>query len=245
MKIGIYVINLARSRARWDGLSQKADKLGILLERVEGVDGAALATEERNDLDLTSFLRENGRAVLPGEYGCYRSHLLAVSKFQASEHEAAIILEDDVELAAGLVERATAILEAVPEAELVKLLNHRTKWFRKRATSRLGDEVGRSIHGPQGSAACYLITRSGAEKILKHMKVMRYPVDVALERGWHTELGVFTVRLNVLNLSSASKTTEIATRDDYRKGKFRGPRRAITHLLRALDYIRRIRYCLS
>jgi glycosyl transferase family 25 len=245
MKIGVYVINLARSRARWDGLSQKAGELGIALERVEGVDGAALATGTRTDLDMKRFLRENGRIVLPGEYGCYRSHMLAVSTFRSSDYDAALILEDDVELAADLVERAAAILEAVPDAELVKLLNHRTKWFRPRATSRLGDEIGRSVHGPQGSAACYLITRSGADKILKTLEVMCYPVDVALERGWHSGLAVFTVRDNVLNLSPASKTTEIATRDDYRKGKFRGPRRTITHLLRALDYIRRIRYCLS
>ncbi|WP_159949859.1 glycosyltransferase family 25 protein [Rhizobium sp. 18065] len=245
MKIGIYVINLARSRARWDGLSQRAYELGVTLERVEGVDGAALAKGARSDLDMKHFLRENGRTVLPGEYGCYRSHILAVSTFLASNYDAAIILEDDVELAVGLIERAIAIREAMPDADLVKLLNHRTKWFRKTATSRLGDEIGRSIHGPQGSAACYLITRAGAEKILKSMQVMRYPVDVALERGWHTGLAVFTVRDNVLNLSPASKTTEIATRDDYRIGKFRGPRRTITHLLRALDYIRRIRYCLS
>ena len=41
MKIGVYVINLARSRARWDGLSHRAGELGIALERVEGVDGTA------------------------------------------------------------------------------------------------------------------------------------------------------------------------------------------------------------
>lgn len=245
MKIAIYVINLARSHARWEGLSNKARELGIPLERVEGVDGAALALEERSDLDVKRFLRENGRIMLPGEYGCYRSHLRAISNFRASDNDAAIILEDDVDLIPDLVERASAILEAAPQAELVKLLNHRTKWFRPKVTSRLGDVVGRAIHGPQGSAACYLITRSGADKVLKTMQVMSFPVDVALERGWHTGLAVFTVRDNVINLSAASKSTEIATRDDYRKGKFRGPRRTATHLLRALDYIRRIRYCLS
>ncbi|MCJ7993713.1 glycosyltransferase family 25 protein [Rhizobium cremeum] len=245
MKIGAYVINLDRSIERWRSLIAQTAQFGMQFVRVVGVDGAAIPAQQRTDIDERAFLRQNGRLMLDGEYGCYRSHLKALSTFLESDDDAAIIIEDDVEVPPELIERAEAILAAVPEAELVKLLNHRSRWFRLRATSRLGDRIGRCLHGPQGSAACYLVTRTGAEKLLRNIRVMSYPLDIALERGWQNGVNVFTVKDNIARLSpTTSKMTEIGTRADYRKRKFRGPRRAITHLMRALEYTRRIRYAL-
>lgn len=245
MKIGAYVINLDRSIERWRCLTAQAAQFGMQFLRVSGVDGAAIPAEQRTEIDEPAFLRQNGRLMLAGEYGCYRSHLKALSTFLESDNDAAIIIEDDVEVPPKLIERAQAILDAVPDAELVKLLNHRSRWFLSRATSRLGDQVGRCLHGPQGSAACYLVTRKGAEKLLQSIRVMSYPLDIALERGWHNGVNVFTVKDNIARLSpTTSKMTEIGTRADYRERKFKGPRRVITHLMRAIEYMRRIRYAL-
>ncbi|MGX5664356.1 glycosyltransferase family 25 protein [Rhizobium daejeonense] len=245
MKIGAYVINLDRSIERWRCLTAQAAQFDMQFLRVSGVDGAAIPAEKRIEIDEPAFLRQNGRLMLDGEYGCYRSHLKALSTFLESDNDAAIIIEDDVEIPPKLIERAEAILDAVPDAELVKLLNHRSRWFRLRKISQLGDQVGRCLHGPQGSAACYLVTRKGAEKLLSSIRVMNYPLDIALERGWQNGVNVFTVKDNIAHLSpTTSKMTEIGTRADYRKHKFRGPRRTITHLMRAIEYIRRIRYAL-
>ena len=63
--------------------------------------------------------------------------------------DAAIIMEDDMELQPDLMERAEAVLAAVPKAELVKLLNHQSKGILKKATTKFGDATGRGIHGPQ------------------------------------------------------------------------------------------------
>ncbi|PZU83018.1 MAG: glycosyl transferase family 25 [Shinella sp.] len=245
MKIGAYVINLDRSIERWRCLTAQAAQFGMQFMRVSGIDGASIPSEQRTEIDEPAFLRQNGRLMLAGEYGCYRSHLKALSTFLEGDNDAAIIIEDDVEVPPKLFERAEAILEAVPDAELVKLLNHRSRWFRPRATSRLGDRVGRCLHGPQGSAACYLVTRKGAEKLLRSIRIMSYPLDIALERGWQNGVNVFTVKDNIAHLSpTTSKMTEIGTRADYKKRKFKGPRRAITHFMRAIEYARRIKYSL-
>ncbi|MDE1991570.1 MAG: glycosyltransferase family 25 protein [Rhizobiaceae bacterium] len=242
--IGIYVINLDRCVERWSAIRSQARRYGIPIIRVPAIDGREIAPEDYVDVDRMSFLRHGGRQLLPGEYGCYRSHLRAISTFLGSSFDAAIIMEDDVEMACDLVERASQIIDAVDEADVIKLFNHRSRAFRRAATTALGDEVGRCLHGPQGSAACYAVTRRGAQRIATSMKTMTYPFDAALERGWFHGANVFTVRQNLVNLGPFSKITQIATRDDYRAIKTNGLKRLPTHLLRMLDFSRRVKYAL-
>jgi len=244
MMIPVYAINLDRSVDRWKRLREQAERLNINLTRVPAVDGSAIAPELREDVRHDRFRRFNGRSVLAGEYGCYRSHLKAIELFLASGAEAALVVEDDIELVPDLTARAAAILRAVPGAGVVKLINHRARWFIPKATTDLGDEIGRCLHGPQGSAACYLVTRAGAEKLLEAISIMEFPYDVAIERGWSTGLATYTVRENIVTLGPWKDVTEIADRRQYRAVKITGPRRIFTHVFRAVDYVRRIAYAL-
>lgn len=242
MKLGVYVINLDRSQDRWDAISSRAKACGIEIIRIAAVDGRAIASENYVDVDHRSFMRQGARTLLPGEYGCYRSHLSCLSTFLFSEFDAALVLEDDVEVGADLIARTLAILDAAPDAHLVKLYNHRSRLFLPICTSRLGDRVGHSIHGPQGSAACYVVTRSGAQKAIAAMSRICFPYDVALERGWSHGMKVLSVRRNIVGLGPLCRQTEIASRGDYRRHKRGGLRRIVTHFYRSVDYLRRIAY---
>ncbi|WP_246659207.1 glycosyltransferase family 25 protein [Rhizobium sp. FY34] len=242
MKISVYAINLDRSADRWSELHQQAETLDLQLIRVPAIDGAKLSPHDWHDCDDREFQRRNGRLVLPGEYGCYKSHLKALAAFIASGDPAAVIVEDDVRLTTDLAERIQALMTARPEAELIKLYNHRIVWFRHFATSSHGDEIGRAAHGPQGSAACYLVTRSGALKLLKSLKVMHYPWDVALERAWVTGARTYATREPVVQ-STHARTT-IATGSAYRASKFRWWKRMSTYAMRTIESARRIFYAL-
>ncbi|MBB6303767.1 glycosyltransferase family 25 protein [Rhizobium leucaenae] len=245
MKLGVYVINLDSSIERWRAVRAKADQYAIPVVRVAAIDGRQLSQWEYGDVDWKSFVRHGGRSILAGEYGCYRSHIKCLSTFVESEFEAAIVMEDDVEVAADLIERTVSILNAVRKADIVKLFNHRSLGFRRMATSALGDEIGRCLHGPQGSAACYVITRLGAEKMLSALRRMAFPFDVALERGWHHGSNVLTAKRNLVSLMTHSRESLIGHRVDYRQVKFFGPKRLPTHALRAVEYWHRIRYALE
>ncbi len=242
---GAYVINLDSSSKRWADVSSQATLAGMEINRVPGVDGRAIPSTQRSGFNEKAFLRRNGRAMLPGEYGCYRAHIRALEAFLSSDYENAIIMEDDVELRQDFTNRAEAILRAVPSAEVVKLLNHRSKWCRTVAVSEYGDAVGRCLHGPQGSAACYLITREGARKLLASADNIEFPYDMTLERGWKTGVSIYTVRQNIVELSERSVMSQIADRAQYRAVKLRGARKLATHFLRVIEYARRIRYALS
>lgn len=240
MEIRIYAINMDRSVDRWNELAQQAGELGLELHRVEAIDGTSVAEEDRVEWNQQAFRLNTGRDMLPGEYGCYRSHMKALSAFLDSGLPAGLIVEDDIALVTNLPDRAAAALEAVPRADVIKFFNHRMVGFRHCATTTYGDRIGRAFHGPMGSAACYLVTRAGAAKLLSGMNVMEYPLDIALERGWATGAEVFTVHRDVV--WSKRPPSTIATRAVYRTKKFTWWRRLPTHWIRLRDYLARLRY---
>jgi len=240
MEVRIFAINLDHSADRWSVLSDRAEILGFSLVRVTGVDGATVAPQSRIDCDVRAFKRNNGRTILPGEYGCYRSHLRALSVFLETGEPAGVIVEDDIELSSDLLLRAGLAVEALPEAHAIKLFNHRLVGFKRITTSSFGDEIGRAIHGPQGSAACYVVTRAGAERLVNRLKIMEYPWDIALERGWATSTRIYTTRSDVA--VPARNSTTIATRAAYKATKFPWWKRLTTYGIRMLEAIRRVAY---
>lgn len=243
MSICIYVINLDRSTDRWNALSDQAKALQFDLIRIAGVDGREIPADQRSGFNERDFQRNNGRTMLAGEYGCYRSHLKVLTAFLETGDAACLIVEDDIVLSADLVARAEAAIAAVPDADVIKLLNHRIVGFRRVATSATGDEIGRATHGPQGSAACYVVTRLGALKLLKEIGTMRFPWDVELERGWASGVRIYTTRQNVTAVNVGG--SNIGSRSVYRATKFPWWKRLPTYAIRTVETVRRISYAFS
>jgi glycosyl transferase family 25 len=241
----IYVINLDRCPERWQRLRGQAVQFGLNVIRIGAVDGSMIAEHERADFHHRQFVYHNGRKPLPGEYGCYRSHLIALAQFVASGDDAAIIMEDDVDLNARLIPRAIAALQTIPGAGLVKLVNHRMVGFRRAATSAEEDIVGRCLHGPQGSAACYIVTRRAAEKLLTTLRPMFLPYDVALERGWATGVETFSTEENLADFGPYRSDTTIGKRSHYRAVKKHFVLRASAHWFRTHDQVRSWLYTLK
>lgn len=242
MTLPVYVINLDRSVGRWQLVAESAVAAGLELVRVPGVDGRAIPAESRIDVSDAGFRRLAGRIMRPGEYGCYQSHLTALDRVVASGVPAAIIAEDDVVFPEGFLPRVEALLADFPKGEVIKLINHRNKGFRRHGITRAGDEIGRCLHGPQGSAACYLVTASGARKLARAMRPMQLPFDVELERGWKTGAATYTVKQDFVALGPLDVETEIGTRQDYRSTRLPAWKRMPTHFFRVVDYAARILY---
>ncbi|MGC4410991.1 glycosyl transferase family 25 (plasmid) [Rhizobium rosettiformans] len=242
MSIRLFAINLDRSTDRWLRLSSRANELGLGVTRVSAVDGKWTAKDEREATDDLAFRRNTGRLMLAGEYGCYRSHIRALHTFLDSGVDVGLIIEDDVELTPDLQDRAMAAFIAMPEADVIKFFNHRVVGFKRSAASALGDQFGRAIHGPLGSSACYGVTRRGAMQLIKHLTIMRYPWDAALERGWDHGARVYTSRDNIATIAQGGTT--IATRDIYRSVKFPKWKRLGTYIRRLRDDVVRLQYAL-
>ncbi len=243
-RLPVLAINLPRSVDRWERISASVDGSGLVLQRILAVDGTTIPREKRHILDAPRFRRCHGRIALDGEYGCFLSHLAALAAVSEQKLPLAIVAEDDIAFDRGLAERVQSIFAASPGMELLKLANHRTSGFVLHGTSAMGDRFGRCIHGPQGSAACYAVTRKGAEGLLEALKTMWLPYDIAFERGWSTGVATYTTPLPLVAMNGAQMATTIATKEEYRVAKLPKIRQIGTALFRGMDYLSRMTYAL-
>ncbi|KRB14970.1 glycosyl transferase family 2 [Mesorhizobium sp. Root695] len=245
MNLPIFAINLDRETGRWSELLASAEAAGLTLQRIAAVDGRALAKKDWTEIDLPAARKLSGRDILPGEYACYRSHIQALEAFLAGGGAYGLIVEDDVLFSENTIRRIEAIIAAVPDFDAIKLTNHRMSFFMRAVETTEGDEIGRALHGPQGSAAAYLVTREGAQGLLSALAVMKMPWDVALERFWDTGLKVYSVRQNVLGFAASSKISGIAgPSGSYKFARLGGPSRLSAGALRAGDELRRLHHVL-
>ncbi|MER9952502.1 O-antigen ligase family protein [Mesorhizobium sp. M0047] len=245
MNLPIFAINLDRETGRWSELVASAEAAGLTLQRIAAIDGRALAKEDWTEIDLPTARKLSGRDILPGEYACYRSHIRALETFLAGGGAYGLIVEDDVLFSERTMRRIEAIIAAVPDFDAIKLTNHRTSFFMRAIETTEGDEIGRALHGPQGSAAAYLVTRQGAQGLLSALAVMKMPWDVALERFWDTGLKIYSVRQNVLGFAASSKISAIAgPSGSYKSARLGGPSRLSAGALRAKDELRRLHHVL-
>jgi len=177
----VFVINLATATER---LAYMADQLGAF-ERVEAVRGTAVP-----ERFAANFRQPT--PLLPGEIGCYASHLLAAEAVLARGLPYAVILEDDVEIAADFMETVDAALGNVPRNWDILSLSG-AKQHPHCTLSRLGNEsyLVRYLHFPKTTAA-YVISPSGCRKLLAERRRKR-PVDVDIRYGWEMGMNGFGV----------------------------------------------------
>lgn len=210
MNLPIFVINIKTAVKRWDLVQSAGNQAGLNLIRVDAIDGKSVPCDEWVDIDRDEFALNTAREIFPGEYGCYRSHVLALDTFIEEGSEYAVILEDDILPGDFLLEGVASIIGEVSDFDVIKLVNHRASGFIKLLETSNGDEIGRTIFGPQGSAAAYLVSRKGAIKLVGSLKKMKFPWDVALERYWYTDTNFLTVKSNVLKFSEERSSSSIA-----------------------------------
>lgn len=237
MTPAIFVINLDGSTDRWEQVSSSARHLDI--RRVPGVSGKSIPRAEWRHVAPLRFELSHGRVILPGEYGCYQSHLRALETVCDEGLPSAIIAEDDVLLSPDLPQRAAALLEA-SAADVMKLVNHRVRSFVRRGVSAGGDEFGRCMHGPMGSAACYAVSNRGARRLIEHLRTMWLPWDIALERGWDTGATTFTTLRPLVRIAREGHQSTVAKR--YGISKLPALQRLPAAAFRAEDYLRRAAY---
>lgn len=148
------------------------------------------------------------RPLLPGERGCYLSHLRAWQELLASEAQALVVLEDDVVLKPQLRQVLESLAQAPQDWDLVKLIG------------RGREKVGRRTVLPGGVAlvdyrrvpsltAGYVLSRSGAAKLVASRIPFARPIDVDLRHWWENGLRVRGVQPDAIGLAETSFDSSI------------------------------------
>jgi len=177
-----FVINLDRHPERLKFMRTQFQALGLDFTRVQAVDGSVEA--DRRDLSAASYA-----PLSVGEIGCFESHRKAWRMIVERDLPCGIVFEDDVAIASDLgqlqfdedlLQSADLIkIDTHPRASLLGTIDHALQGSERRVVRLLGSE---------NSASGYVITRHGAERLLKLSENYILPLDLFL---YHSEYSVF------------------------------------------------------
>ena len=169
----VFLVNLDQDATRLMSADEQLKRLDIQYERVSGVYGKKLPTDERR-VAFSSFRWwcTMGRAVAPAEIGCALSHYKIYRRMIADESlDYCCILEDDVELSpqfnSTLLEVERWIAPAKPQ--VVILNDHQGQY------ARLPPGIHRSLGGTCTDG--YVLTRVAARNLLEANFPIIVPCD--------------------------------------------------------------------
>lgn len=117
----IVLINLERSVERRAAMQNRLATLGLKYEWLRAVDGVARQKELASTVNVREFCRNVGRDVLPGEIGCYHSHLEAWKMLLKGKEDTMLVLEDDVIFGVDFLFAVTEALKHRDDWDLLKL----------------------------------------------------------------------------------------------------------------------------
>lgn len=234
------VINLDRAADRRERIAARMQALGLPWQRLAAVDARALDDAQRAALDETAFRRLHGMTPLPGELGCYLSHVEALRRFVASDARFALILEDDTQPTAALPAVLRALIEHAPRWDMVKLSQVHSGT--PVAVQRLTDDhqLAVMLSRCTGSSA-YLVNRRAAQAYLGGLLPMRLPYDHVFDQGWRFGLKVRLVTPPPC-LHDEQVASTIAGTPGAPSRKFHWTRRLPTYAYRLRNESRRLAY---
>ena len=176
----VLLINLERSVPRRQAMEARLREIRLAYEIQPAIDGAAHFAEIIREVDQQAFVRNVGRPLLPGEVGCYLSHLAAWQRALDSGAEVLLVLEDDVVFHPDFVDALKLALANQNDWDFLKLNKIRAKQPLKQKA--LGPYALNAYVGPATGLGAYLIRRGTIARLLPAMKPITRPIDHELDR---------------------------------------------------------------
>ena len=187
--VGAYVINLDRSKERYESIKNYVAELELPTERIEAVDGAALLQQEVNEkLDLDTYRAFFLNNPKRGTIGCSLSHIKVWQTFLKSTFKFAVIFEDDVSFEPNKLK--VVITDLLKNTDLWDLVNFETQGNRRMHVSikTLVNNHDLCIYlGKVTHAGAYMINRKAAKNLLEKALPIKMHVDHYFNRPWELD----------------------------------------------------------
>jgi glycosyl transferase family 25 len=219
-----FIINLDRSPDRLARMQAQAGRLGLAFERFQAVDGIGLTD------DLAPYFCDGAGRIMsplkPGEIGCYASHLGVWRRIVTLWEPASLVLEDDAVLADDLPSFLQSLLAALPRGwDLVHLCREPERAFRPLADLGDGRRLIRYSRVPTTTTG-YLVSRSGAARMLLPIEPRMWCVDQDLRFPWRFGLDVYGVTPPPISPRGEASTIGRGSRSRLRRGLRASPLRS-------------------
>ena len=182
-KILTLLINLDRSPHRLEKISRQLEEISWPWERLSAADGKKLSMNDRGLVDVEAFKRKHGKMPLPGEVGCYLSHVWAMRRFLETDREYLLILEDDLRIGPDMPAVVNELINCSNEWDVVMLSGiHRAMPMR---VSNITSQYSLAVPLLRYSASsCYLVSRHAAQVYLRDLLPMSLPYDHEYDLAW-------------------------------------------------------------
>ena len=178
--LAVYLINLERSVDRREKMQARLAALGLDYQIFPAVDGRQEWQRLAGQLDVATFQRNVGRDVLPGEIGCYHSHIGVWREFLAGGEEVLLVLEDDVVFGEDFIAALREAMRVREHWDFLKLNKIRVK--QPISQGRVGPYRLNAYLGTATGFGAYLIRRELVERVLPAMLPITRPIDHEFDR---------------------------------------------------------------
>jgi len=228
--IPIWVINLKRDVARRDFMVEQLERLGLPYELIEAVDGSTLSEEEMSIVSPELSEQRIYRQLTHGEIGCALSHIRLWERMVREDIPEVLIFEDDVLIGRNMVD---ILLNREKLPQNWEHINF-TAWAR---VVPFGDFIfdiyraAKFLERPFSTTA-YLLTKSGAEKLLEKVYPLHIPIDDYFSISG---LNSYGVEPQVAALMRSESSVGVRLRGTKPKPKFwKRKRREFIEMIRAI-----------
>lgn len=190
MTLPVVYINLASDTDRRARMEAEFARHAVPGERFEATRWTALpAAEQAARYSPTLNARQFHKPLVNGEKGCYASHLRCWQWLVDSPHAALVVLEDDVALKPEFAAVIAAIEQLAGGWDMVKLIGRDSEKLRRTTPLLPGFSLIDYRRVPSLTAG-YVISRSGAQKLLTSRIPFGRPIDVDLRHWWENALKI-------------------------------------------------------
>lgn len=211
-EIPVIYINLDDAVDRRRRLELEFEKYSINAQRLDAIRWSNLDESEQLKYYSSQLNQKQYYAALVnGEKGCYSSHIIAWNLLLSSNSKCMVVLEDDVRLTPdfNLVIQSIAQLD-VPW-DMIKLIGRKHEKINSKRSLCNGFDLIDYSRVPSYTAG-YVISRSGANKILTSRCPFGRPIDVDLRFWWENDLIIYGVWPSVLEFDETSDASTIPGR---------------------------------
>lgn len=195
-----------------------------LLENFEEIDTPTIVMKNTND--VKEFYKKSKLKIYPkgfedngwkpGELGIWASNYTAWNNFYNSKYDHLMLMEDDIQLSSNFNKMIYKYVDDLPDDwDVFTVYIPRTGNVRYKSNYKdlmVGKENICKVY-QSWSCLCYIVSKSGAEKIIKDVKnPVSRPIDHYL--FYHNKLNVYSIKMEKGNICEIYKTESTVQKVD-------------------------------
>lgn len=214
----IIFINLRKDTARRSSIENELNRYDLPHSRFEAILWKELPQDQKSLFYSEALNSEqHHQPLIDGEKGCYASHLSIWSNLLKSEHDAIIVLEDDVKISSAFKSVIDKLDLNSFEWDMIKLIGRQNEKVHSRKIIS-GDYSLIKYRKIPSMTAGYIINKAGAAKLCKTRIPFGRPIDLDLRHWWENDLHIYGIYPSLINLGTASFSSSIGLQNSSAKG---------------------------